>query len=75
MITVEGGFAKVVNVVSEVNGENVRTLIYVKMTYADEQAKSILSKELRKYGFTYESGNNDDSRYRIVITKVWEVIE
>ena len=74
MITVEGGFAKVVNVVSEVNDEYARTLIFVKMTYADEQAKSILSNELRKYGFTYESGNND-SRYRIVITKVWEVIE
>lgn len=74
MITVDGGFAKVVNVTNENDGEFVKTMVYVKMCYADQTAKNLLSKELRKYGFKYESSNYDDSRYKIIISKIWDVV-
>ena len=67
MITVEGGFAKVVNVESEVESNFVKTTIYMKMTYADNKARENLIKRLRKEGYPYSaSGNNDDTRFRVV---------
>ena len=67
MLTVEGGFAKVVNVESEIEGNFVKTTIYMKMTYADNQARENLIKRLRKEGYPYSaSGNNDDTRFRVV---------
>ena len=67
MITVEGGFAKVVNVESEIEGTFVKTTIYMKMTYADNKARENLIKRLRKEGYPYSaSGNNDDTRFRVV---------
>ena len=67
MITVEGGFAKVVNVESEIEGNFVKTTIYMKMTYADNKARENLIKRLRKEGYPYSaSGNNDDTRFRVV---------
>ena len=67
MITVEGGFAKVVNVVSEVESNFVKTTIYMKMTYADNKARENLIKRLRKEGYPYSaSGNTDDTRFRVV---------
>ena len=67
MITVEGGFAKVVNVVSEIEGNFVKTTIYMKMTYADNKARENLIKRLRKEGYPYSaSGNNDDTRFMVV---------
>ena len=67
MITVEGGFAKVVNVESEIEGNFVKTTIYMKMTYADNKARENLIKRLRKEGYPYSaSGNNDDTRFRVL---------
>ena len=67
MITVEGGFTKVVNVESEIEGTFVKTTIYMKMTYADNKARENLIKRLRKEGYPYSaSGNNDDTRFRVV---------
>lgn len=67
MITVEGGFAKVVNVESEIEGNFVKTTIYMKMTYADNKARENLIKRLKKEGYPYSaSGNNDDIRFRVV---------
>ena len=67
MITVEGGFAKVVNVESEIEGNFVKTTIYMKMTYADNKARENLIKRLRKEGYPYSaSGNNEDTRFRVV---------
>ena len=67
MLTVEGGFAKVVNVDSEIEGNFVKTTIYMKMTYADNKARERLIKRLREEGYTYSaSGNSDDTRFRVV---------
>ena len=67
MLTVEGGFAKVVNVESEIEGNFVKTLIFMKMTYADNKSRGNLIKRLRKEGYPYSaSGNNDDTRFRVV---------
>ena len=67
MLTVEGGFAKVVNVVTEIEDKFVKTTIYMKMTYADNKARERLVKLLRKEGYPYSaSGNNDDTRFRVV---------
>ena len=67
MITVEGGFAKVVNVESEIEGNFVKTTIYMKMTYADNKAREKLIKRLREEGYPYsDSGNNADTRFRVV---------
>ena len=67
MLTVEGGFAKVVNVESEIEGTFVKTTIYMKMIYADNKARENLIKRLRKEGYPYSaSGNNDDTRFRVV---------
>ena len=67
MLTVEGGFAKVVNVESEIEGNFVKTTIYMKMTYADNKARENLIIRLRKEGYPYSaSGNNDDTRFRVV---------
>ena len=67
MITVEGGFAKVVNGESEIEGNFVKTTIYMKMIYADNKARENLIKRLRKEGYPYSaSGNNDDTRFRVV---------
>ena len=66
MLTVEGGFAKVVNVESEIEGNFVKTLIYMKMTYADNKSRGNLIKRLREEGYCYSAGNNDDARFRIV---------
>ena len=66
MITVEGGFAKVVNVESEIEGNFVKTIIYMKMTYADNKARERLVKRLHEEGYTFSSGNHDDTRFRVV---------
>ena len=67
MITVEGGFAKVVNVESEIEGNFVKTTIYMKMTYADNKAREKLIKRLREEGYRYSaSGNNDVTRFRVL---------
>ena len=66
MITVEGGFAKVVNVESEIEGNFVKTTIYMKMTYADNKARENLIKRLREEGYPFSSGNHDDTRFRVV---------
>ena len=66
MITVEGGFAKVVNVESEIEGNFVKTTIYMKMTYADNKARENLIKRLREEGYPFSAGNNDDTRFRVV---------
>ena len=67
MITVEGGFTKVVNVESEIEGTFVKTTIYMKMTYADNKARERLIERLRKEGYPYSAtGNNDDTRFRVV---------
>ena len=66
MLTVEGGFAKVVNVESEIEGNFVKTTIYMKMTYADNEARERLIKRLREEGYPFSAGNNDDARFRVV---------
>ena len=67
MITVEGGFAKVVNVESEIEDKFVKTTIYMKMTYADNKARERLIKRLREEGYPFSaSGNSDDTRFRVV---------
>ena len=66
MITVEGGFAKVVNVESEIEDKFVKTTIYMKMTYADNKARERLIERLREEGYPFCAGNNDDARFRVV---------
>ena len=67
MRTVEGGFAKVVNVESEIEDKFVKTTIYMKMTYADNKARERLIKLLREEGYPFSaSGNSDDTRFRVV---------
>ena len=67
MITVEGGFAKVVNVESEIEDKFIKTTIYIKMTYADNKARERLIKRLREEGYPFSaSGNTDDTRFRVV---------
>ena len=67
MLTVEGGFAKVVNVVTEIEDKFVKTTIYMKMTYADNKARERLIKRLREEGYPFSaSGNSDDTRFRVV---------
>ena len=66
MITVEGGFAKVVNVETEVEDKFVKTTIYMKMTYADNKARERLIKRLLEERYTFSSGNHDDTRFRVV---------
>ena len=67
MITVEGGFAKVVNVESEIEDKFVKTTIYMKMTYADNKARERLIKRLREEGYPFSaSGNSDDTRFMVV---------
>ena len=67
MLTVEGGFAKVVNVESEIEDKFVKTTIYMKMTYADNKARERLIKLLREEGYPFSaSGNSDDTRFRVV---------
>ena len=68
MIKVEGGFAKVVNVVTSFEEiENIENSIYVKLIYADfrskEALKSILIKE---HGF-FINHNDDDILQKIVV--------
>ena len=66
MLTVEGGFAKVVNVESEIEDKFVKTTIYMKMTYADNKARERLIERLREVGYPFSSGNNEDTRFRVV---------
>ena len=67
MLTVEGGFAKVVNVETEIEDKFVKTTIYMKMTYADNKARERLIKLLREEGYPLSaSGNSDDTRFRVV---------
>ena len=66
MLTVEGGFAKVVNVETEIEDKFIKTTIYMKMTYADNKARERLIKLLREEGYTFSSGNHDDTRFRVV---------
>ena len=66
MLTVEGGFAKVVNVETEIEDTFVKTRIYMKMTYADNKARERLIKRLHEEGYTFSSGNHDDTRFRVV---------
>ena len=67
MITVEGGFAKVVNVESEIEDKFIKITIYMKMTYAYNKARERLIKRLREEGYPFSaSGNTDDTRFRVV---------
>lgn len=67
MITVEGGFAKVVNLESEIEGNFVKTTIYMKMTYADNKARENLIKRLLEEGYPFSArGNSDDTRFKVV---------
>ena len=66
MLTVEGGFAKVVNVETEIEDKFVKTTIYMKMTYADNKARERLIKRLKEEGYPFSSGNNEDTRFRVV---------
>ena len=66
MLTVEGGFAKVVNVETEIEDNFIKTYIYMKMTYADNKARERLVKRLHEEGYTFSSGNHDDTRCRVV---------
>ena len=67
MLTVEGGFAKVVDVETEIEDKFVKTTIYMKMTYADNKARERLIKRLREEGYPFSaSGNSDDTRFRVV---------
>ena len=69
MITVEGGFAKVVNVESEIEDK------FVKMTYADNKARERLIKRLREEGYPFSaSGNSDDTRFRVVRIPLFEYV-
>ena len=67
MITVEGGFAKVVNVETEIEDKFMKTTIYMKMTYADNKVRDNLIKRLREEGYPFTAGGNrDDTRFRVV---------
>lgn len=72
MLTVEGGFAKVVNVESEIEDKFVKTTIYMKMTYADNKARERLIKRLHEERYTFSSGNHDDTRFRVVRIPLFE---
>lgn len=67
MIKVEGGFAKVVNVVTSFEEiETIENSIYVKLFYADFKSKEALKSILiRKYGF-FINHSDDDILQKVV---------
>ena len=67
MIKVDGGFAKVVNVVTSFEEiENIENSIYVKLIYADFRAKEALKSVLiKEHGF-FINHSDDDILQKIV---------
>ena len=65
MLTVEGGFAKAVNVESTIEGNFVKSIVYMKMVYANEKARESLVKRLHEEGYTFSAGNHDDTRFKV----------
>ena len=61
MIKVDGGFAKVVNVITAFEEiETIENSIYVKLVYADFKSKEALKSVLiREHGFFINHGDDD----------------
>lgn len=59
MITVDGGFAKIVNTENEVSTSVVEMKVFIKIYYSDTNAKYKLDDKVRKAGFL--KTNNEDS--------------
>ena len=67
MIKVEGGFAKVVNVVTSFEEiENIENSIYVKLFYADFKAKEALKSVLIRENKFFIKHSDDDILQKIV---------
>ena len=67
MIKVDGGFAKVVNVITAFEEiETIENSIYVKLVYADLKSKEALKSVLiREHGF-FVNHSDDDILQKIV---------
>ena len=60
MLKVDGGFAKVVNVMPFHDGEDtIELTIYIKLFCADEEARYELVYALEEHGFDLCTGEND----------------
>ena len=68
MIKVDGGFAKVVNVITAFEEiETIENSIYVKLVYADLKSKEALKSVLiREHGF-FINHSDDDILQKIVV--------
>ena len=62
MIKVDGGFVKVVNVLTTFSDKEVEVTTYVKLYYADYKAETALKQELKKRGYYATSG--EDAMYK-----------
>lgn len=75
MITVVGGFVKVVNQSVEVTGNEMELKIYAKMFYATKTAKDELDKKLFHLNY-YDrkdfNSNDDDVRIKTMTIEPFE---
>ena len=73
MIKVEGGFVKVVNVLTTFSDKEVEVTTYVKLHYADYKAETALKQELKKRGYYATSG--EDAMYKKTILDPFEMVD
>ena len=73
MIKVEGGFVKVVNVLTTFSDKEVEVTTYVKLYYADYKAEVALKQELKKRGYYTTSG--EDAMYKKTILDPFEMVD
>lgn len=65
MITVDGGYVKVVNQLVEVTGNEMELRIYAKMFYATRMARDELNKKLFHLNYFDNKGLNNDDDVRV----------
>ena len=73
MIKVDGGFVKVVNVLTTFSDKEVEVTTYVKLHYADYKAEVALKQELKKRGYYATSG--EDTMYKKTILDPFEMVD
>ena len=73
MIKVDGGFVKVVNVLTTFSDKEVEVTTYVKLYYADYKAEVALKQELKKRGYYTTSG--EDAMYKKTILDPFEMVD
>ena len=72
MIKVDGGFVKVVNVLTTFSDKEVEVTTYVKLHYADYKAEVALKQELKTRGYYATSG--EDTMYKKSVFDPFEMV-